>query len=59
MLKIVADDRIPFLKGVLEPYAQVVYLPGKVISSSITKGISRRMVKSLEKSPISEITTTA
>ena len=28
MLKIVADDRIPFLKGILEPYAEVVYLPG-------------------------------
>jgi len=27
-LKIVADDRIPFLRGVLEPYAEVVYLPG-------------------------------
>ena len=32
MLKIVADDKIPFLKGVLEPYAQVVYLPGGKIT---------------------------
>jgi erythronate-4-phosphate dehydrogenase len=31
-MKIVADDKIPFLKGVLEPYAEVVYLPGKEIS---------------------------
>ncbi len=29
MIKIVADNKIPFLKDVLEPYAQVVYLPGK------------------------------
>lgn len=27
-MKIVCDDRIPFLKGVLEPYAEVVYKPG-------------------------------
>lgn len=32
MLKIVADDKIPFLKGVLEPYAEMVYLPGSSIS---------------------------
>ncbi len=30
-MKIVADDRIPFLKGVFEPFARVVYLPGKQI----------------------------
>jgi erythronate-4-phosphate dehydrogenase len=33
-LKIVVDDKIPFLKGVLEPYAQVVYLPGIKIAAS-------------------------
>jgi erythronate-4-phosphate dehydrogenase len=31
-MKIVADDKIPFLKGVLEPYAEVIYLPGNEIS---------------------------
>jgi erythronate-4-phosphate dehydrogenase len=31
-MKITADDRIPFLKGVFEPYARVEYLPGKSIS---------------------------
>jgi phosphoglycerate dehydrogenase-like enzyme len=30
--KIVADDKIPFLKGVLDPYVDVVYLPGAKIS---------------------------
>ncbi|MDR2811343.1 MAG: 4-phosphoerythronate dehydrogenase [Tannerellaceae bacterium] len=30
--KIVADDKIPFLRGVLEPYADMVYLPGARIS---------------------------
>ena len=28
-MKIVCDNKIPFLKGVLEPYAEVLYLPGK------------------------------
>jgi erythronate-4-phosphate dehydrogenase len=28
MLKIVCDDKIPFIKGALEPYAEIVYLPG-------------------------------
>jgi erythronate-4-phosphate dehydrogenase len=32
MLQIVADDKIPFLKGVLEPFAAVKYLPGSEIS---------------------------
>lgn len=31
-LKLVADDKIPFLRGALEPYAEVVYLPGACIS---------------------------
>jgi erythronate-4-phosphate dehydrogenase len=34
-LKIVADDNIPFLKGVLEPYAEMIYLPGKDIGKDI------------------------
>ena len=28
-MKIVCDNKIPFLRGVLEPYAEVLYLPGK------------------------------
>ena len=27
-MKIVIDDKIPFIRGVFEPYAEVVYLPG-------------------------------
>lgn len=30
-MKIVADNKIPYLKGLLEPYADVVYRPGKEI----------------------------
>jgi erythronate-4-phosphate dehydrogenase len=31
-VKIIADDKIPFLKGALEPFAEVIYLPGKEIT---------------------------
>ncbi len=31
-IKIIADDKIPFLQGVLEPYANVEYYPGKEIT---------------------------
>jgi erythronate-4-phosphate dehydrogenase len=36
-MKIVADDKIPFLKGVLEPFAEVIYIPGKAINNNILK----------------------
>ncbi|MDR1729371.1 MAG: 4-phosphoerythronate dehydrogenase PdxB [Prevotellaceae bacterium] len=31
-MKFVIDDKIPYIKGVLEPYAEVIYLPGSSIS---------------------------
>ena len=31
-MKIVADDKIPFLKGIIEPYAEIKYLPGNAIT---------------------------
>jgi erythronate-4-phosphate dehydrogenase len=34
MIRIIADDKIPFLKSVLEPYAEVLYMPGKDIDGS-------------------------
>ena len=34
-MKIIADDKIPFLKGALEPYAEVVYVPGKEINHDV------------------------
>jgi erythronate-4-phosphate dehydrogenase len=32
VLRILADDKIPFLRGVLEPFAEVTYLPGNAIN---------------------------
>jgi len=34
MIRILADDKIPFLRGVLEPYAEVIYLPGNQINNN-------------------------
>jgi erythronate-4-phosphate dehydrogenase len=36
-MKIVADDKIPFLKGALEQFAEVIYLPGHKISNEDLK----------------------
>lgn len=33
-MKIIADNKIPFLKGVLEPYGEVAYLPGAKIAKA-------------------------
>jgi erythronate-4-phosphate dehydrogenase len=33
-MKIVVDNRIPFINGVLEPYAEVIYAEGSEISQS-------------------------
>lgn len=36
-MKIVCDDKIPFLRGALEPFAEVVYLPGKQTTADVVK----------------------
>lgn len=36
-MRIVADDKIPFLKGVLEPFADVEYVSGEKISNDIVQ----------------------
>jgi len=36
-MKIVIDDKIPYIKGVLEPYAEVVYLSGDKTNAAVVK----------------------
>ncbi|MDR2920611.1 MAG: 4-phosphoerythronate dehydrogenase [Tannerella sp.] len=36
-LKIITDDKIPFLKGIMEPYADIVYLPGAKTTATDVK----------------------
>ena len=36
-MKIIVDDKIPYIKGALEPYAKVVYLPGSKTTAEVVK----------------------
>ncbi|TAL61701.1 MAG: erythronate-4-phosphate dehydrogenase, partial [Bacteroidetes bacterium] len=48
-MKIVADENIPFLKGAIEPYAQVIYLPGKKITREILKDADALLIRTRTK----------
>jgi len=48
-MKIVADDKIPFLKGVLETCADVVYLPGKAITRKIITDADALLIRTRTK----------
>lgn len=45
MLKIVVDDKIPFLRGALEQKAKVIYLPGKQIQPEHVKNADALIVR--------------
>ena len=49
MIRIIADDKIPFLKGVLEPYADVTYLPGKLIGKEQLKHADALLIRTRTK----------
>lgn len=44
-MKIVCDAHIPFLRGVLEPYAQVTYIPGQDIRADDVRDADALMVR--------------
>lgn len=46
-MKIVADDKIPLLKGVFEPYLKVDYLPGNTISNKSLSGAGVLVTRSI------------
>lgn len=46
-MKIVADDKIPFLKGVFEPFAKVVYFPGNQINNFLLKDAEALIIRSI------------
>ncbi|WP_291857816.1 4-phosphoerythronate dehydrogenase [Marinilabilia sp.] len=46
---IVADDKIPFLKGVLEPHARVVYIPGIDIGPEDVKNADGLIIRTRTK----------
>jgi erythronate-4-phosphate dehydrogenase len=49
MIRIIADKDIPFLNGVLEPYANVTYLPGKQITRDILKDADAILIRTRTK----------
>jgi len=36
-MKIIVDDKIPYIEGALEPFAEVVYLPGKLTTAEVVR----------------------
>ena len=36
-MKIIVDDKIPYIRGVLEPFAEVLYLPGKLTTAKVIR----------------------
>src|SRR5512133_33932 len=36
-MKIIIDDKIPYIQGALEPFAEVVYLPGPKTTAEVVK----------------------
>jgi hypothetical protein len=36
-MKIVIDDKIPYIRGAFEPFAEVVYLPGNKTTAEVVK----------------------
>jgi erythronate-4-phosphate dehydrogenase len=49
MIKIIADAAIPFLKGVLEPYAEVTYLPAPAIDAATVRDADALMIRTRTK----------
>ena len=48
-MKIIADDTIPFLKGIAEPVADVVYIPAKGFTPEVVKDADALIVRSIDK----------
>ena len=44
-MKILVDSAIPFLRGVLEPFAEVVYLGSEAFSADIAKGADALIIR--------------
>lgn len=49
MIRIIADNKIPFLNGVLEPWARITYLPGSQIDKNAAKEADALLVRTRTK----------
>ncbi|QZT37091.1 4-phosphoerythronate dehydrogenase [Halosquirtibacter xylanolyticus] len=48
-MKIVVDDKIPYIQGVFEPYAEVVYAPGAMIDTAMVKDADALIIRTRTK----------
>ena len=48
-IKIIADQDIPFLKGVFEPYAEIEYYPGNNITNMVVKNADALIIRTRTK----------
>ena len=48
-MRIVADDKIPFLRGALDSFADMVYLPGKDITRDVVKNADALLIRTRTK----------
>lgn len=48
-MKIVADNTVPFLKGIAEPFAEVVYLDSKAFTPEAVRDADALIVRSIDK----------
>lgn len=44
-MKIVVDSAIPYIKGVLEPYAEVIYCPGQMIDNRVVETCDAMIIR--------------
>ena len=64
MIKILADTHIPYLKGALEPFCEMRYMPGDRITASDLKDIDGLVIRTrtradrklLESTPVQLVT---
>jgi erythronate-4-phosphate dehydrogenase len=48
-MKIIADDKIPFLRGALESFADVIYMPGREINKTAVKDADALIIRTRTK----------
>ncbi len=59
MIRIIADSHIPLIKGILEPYAFIEYMPGEVIKQQNLKNTDALIIRTRTKCDSSLLKNTA
>lgn len=48
-MRVVIDSAIPYIKGILEPYSQVIYLPAKEITADVVRNADALIIRTRTK----------